>query len=128
MLKILDVDKLLISETDLDGVITYANQEFSDACELDLEMMIGFKHNIIRSIDMPDWVFDEMWKTISQNKIWTGIIKNNTFNGSKSYWVKAVIEPKYDKNGHKCGYRSERRQATDEEIVFAMKKYGVEID
>lgn len=128
MLKIIPPTALIVSETDLDGQITYANQDFSDACELDAELMIGFRHNLIRAPDMPDWAFDEMWETITQNKTWTGIVKNNTFNGTKSYWVKAIISPKYNDRGVKIGYRSERRQATNEEITKAMKLYGIEID
>ena len=128
MLKILPPDTLIISETDLDGYITYANQDFSDACELDIGLMIGFRHNLIRAPDMPDWAFDQMWETIVQDKTWEGIVKNNVFNGSKTYWVKAVIKPKYDDNGVKIGYRSERRQATNEEIEAGMKLYGVTID
>lgn len=129
MLKILPPDAQIISETDLDGIITYANQDFSDACELDGELMMGFRHNLIRAPDMPDWVFDQLWDTITQDKKWEGIVKNNTFNGSKAYWVKAVIEPKYDeKTGKKIGYRSVRRQATNEEIERGMKLYGVAID
>ena len=128
MLKIIEPDVLIISETDLDGHITYANQEFSDACEFDVELMMGFRHNLIRAPDMPDWAFDQMWDTIVADKTWTGVVKNNTFNGDKVYWVKAVIAPLYDDRGKKIGYRSERRQATNEEIAQAMKLYDVEID
>lgn len=128
MLKIIDPDVLIVSETDLDGHITYANQEFSDACEFDVELMMGFRHNLIRAPDMPDWVFERMWSDIVNNKVWTGVVKNNTFNGDKVYWVKAVIVPKFNEKNEKIGYRSERRQATNEEISAAMKLYGVDID
>ena len=128
MLKILPSDTLLISETDLDGHITYANQDFGDACELDISIMLGFRHNLIRAPDMPDWVFTQLWETITNDKIWIGIVKNNVFNGSKAYWVKAVVSPRYNDKGVKIGYRSERRQATNEEIAQAMKLYGIEID
>ncbi len=128
MLKILPTNTLIVSETDLDGIITYANQDFSDACELDIELMLGFRHNLIRSPDMPDWAFKDMWETITQNKTWRGIVKNSTFNGEKSYWVYAMVSPKYDEKGVKIGYRSERRQATNEEIEKGMKLYGIGID
>ena len=128
MVKFLDDNELLISRTDLHGIITYGNRAFSEACEFDEQLMIGFNHNIIRHYDMPEWAFENLWKTISQDKEWTGIVKNSTFNGTKCYWVKCHIKPIYNKYGKKVEYESVRRQATDIEIQAAMELYGIDLD
>lgn len=118
----------IISETDLNGKITYANKEFSEACEYDAAGLIGCNHNVVRSFDMLKWTFKEMWDTIKNDEEWNGIVKNQTFAGDKIYWVKATIYPLFDENGVKYGYRSERVPATDLEIAKAMDLYGIEFD
>jgi len=127
MVKVIPPSWIIESETDLDGYITYANNYFEMVVEYDKDLMLGFKHNVIRADDMPEHIFDEMWSTITENKTWTGIVKNQTFNGKKYYWVKAVIKPLME-NGKKIGYKSIRRQATDIEIENVMKTYGIDYD
>ena len=118
----------IISETDLKGRIIYANKTFSEICEYDVDGLIGCNHNIVRSVDMPSWVFEDLWLNIEQDKIWTGIVKNQTFDGLKVYWVRATIFPLYNLDHKKVGYRSERTPATDLEIAQAMDQYDVEFD
>lgn len=127
MVKIIEPGEILVSETDLNGYITYGNEVFSEVCEFDDNLMIGFNHNIIRHPDMPSEVFEDLWKTIESDKEWNGIIKNQSFNGRICYWVKCNIKPIFE-NGTKVGYVSIRRQATDLEIDRAMEEYGIDYD
>lgn len=128
MVKFLDENELLVSRTDLHGIITYGNRVFSEACEFDDSLMIGFNHNIIRHPDMPAWAFEELWYMLDRDQEWTGIVKNSTFNGLKCYWVKCNIKPLYNDRGKKVGYESVRRQATDLEIESAMQLYGIDLE
>lgn len=128
MIKFLNENELLISKTDLHGVITYGNDEFSRACEFDNNLMIGFNHNIIRHPDMPSWAFEELWDMIGRDHDWNGILKNSTFNGLKCYWVKCTVKSIYNERGKKVGYESVRRQATDLEIENAMNIYGIDLE
>lgn len=125
--KCIPENELVISETDLKGKITYVNDAFAEICEFDKDLMIGFKHNVIRHSDMPAWVFKDMWDTIKKDEEWRGIIKNQTFNGRNCYWVAAKISPIFE-DGVKVGYESIRRQATNLEIQTAAKNYGISID
>jgi len=62
----------LISVTDLNGVIEYANQYFIDISgysELDL---LGQNHNIVRHPDMPEAAFKDLWETVKKDKPWRG--------------------------------------------------------
>lgn len=128
MVKFLDEKELLISHTDLDGIITYGNTAFSIVCEFDDQLMVGFNHNIIRHPDMPAWAFKDMWDTIKRDQEWSGIVKNSTFNGENCYWVKATVKPLFNDKGRKVGYESVRRQATDLEIENAMDTYNIDLE
>lgn len=128
IVKDLPWDSYIISETDINGKITYANKAFSEACEYDITGLIGCNHNIVRAHDMPKWAFKDIWVNLKNGGEWKGIIKNQTFDGLKVYWVQAHIFPIYDGCSNIIGYRSERTPATDLEISDAMNKYDIEFD
>ncbi len=117
----LPIDYLFISETDEKGVITYANDYFSKICGWSVESLIGEPHNIIRHKDVPKAAFADLWKTIQAGHWWSGFVKNKKKDG-KYYWVHAIIFPIVLANGDK-GYRSRRRQATQDEIIAAEEVY-----
>jgi PAS domain S-box-containing protein len=68
--------KLIISKTDLKGVITYVNTPFCKLSGYSKEELVGNPHNIIRHPDMPKEVFKLMWDTIQNNKRFRGFVKN----------------------------------------------------
>ena len=67
----------LVSQTDENGIITFANEDFCNISGYSLSELIGQPHSIIRHQDMPKCLFEEMWNTISKGKRWSGYIKNN---------------------------------------------------
>ncbi len=82
----------IVSKTDKQGIITYANKQFCDITGYTLNELLGKSHNIIRHKDMPKKVFSELWSQILQKKPWSGIVKNRKKDGS-FYIVKATISP-----------------------------------
>ena len=119
--KDIPIDYLFVSETDAHGVITYANPYFLKICGWSVDELIGCTHNIVRHPDMPKAVFADLWSTIKAGKWWNGVVKNQKKDG-RYYWVHAIVFPITLSNGHK-GYRSRTRQASQEEIIEAEKKY-----
>lgn len=111
-------DCTLISKTNLKGVITSANQNFSNVSEFPLEELIGQPHNIVRHPDTPAILFKDLWNKLKAGIAWNGIIKNRTKTG-KYYWVDALVSPEFDKNGEIVGYISVRRKPTREQIEAA---------
>ena len=107
------IDKsLIISETDLNGIITYVNENFEKISKYKAEELLGKNHNIIRHPDMPKKVFKELWDTIKKGEIWEGVIKNRRKDG-KSYYVKSIIAPIKDKKGNNLYYVAFRQDITD---------------
>ena len=94
----------IVSKTDPNGIITYANDNFCKISEYTKEELIGKNHNIVRHPDNPKEIFKDMWETIKDKKEeWTGIIKNRSKSG-ESYYVKSDITPVFDENGNIIEY------------------------
>ncbi|MCG3668144.1 PAS domain-containing protein [Aliarcobacter butzleri] len=119
---VLDKNALLVSETDLKGVIKFANEDFCKIAGYTLEELMGQPHNMVRHKDMPKKAFKSLWDTVQKGEIWTGYVKNATKDGGY-YWVFATVYPFESSDGSK-GYLSCRRKPTNEEIQKAEILYA----
>ena len=113
--------ELIISRTDLQGNLTYANETFCEISGYEEDELIGKSHNIVRHPDMPSSVFASLWETIHMKKKWTGIVKNLR-KDKGFYWVKAIISGVY-KNGELVEYKSLRTPISYEEKLTYQKLY-----
>ena len=111
----------LVSITDLDGIITYANEEFCNVAGYSLEELVGQNHNIVRHSSMPKAAFADLWSKLQQEKSWRGMVKNRCKNGD-FYWVDAYVTPVYEHN-KVIGYQSVRTCPTENQKVKAQKLY-----
>ncbi|NPA30049.1 MAG: PAS domain S-box protein [Epsilonproteobacteria bacterium] len=119
-------DGVIISETDLSGVITFANRKFAEISGYDRKELIGKPHNVIRHPDMPKAAFKEMWDTIQQDKPWSGLVKNLRKDG-RYYWVETYIKP-IIKDGEKVGYIAARHPAKPMDVAEISKQYAKMIE
>jgi len=115
--------RAIVSETDLKGVITYANRKFCEISGYSKEELIGKPHNIIRHPDMPKKAFETMWNTVKQGNVWTGLVKNLRKDG-RYYWVETTITPIKDDNGIIIKYAAARKAASDAAIKEAEALYA----
>lgn len=110
----------IISETDLSGKITMANDVFIDVSGYSEVELIGKPHNILRHPGMPRCVFKLLWDTIKSGKSISAYVLNRTKNGD-GYWVLATVTPKEDGSG----YRSERlvpKKSVVEDVIKPLYK------
>jgi diguanylate cyclase len=105
-------DTLVISTTDLQGVITYANDLFCKLTGYSREELVGKPHNLVRHPSVPKEVYKDMWDTIQAGKIWTGVIPN-VGKGGGIYVVDTTVQPIFDDAGKITGYISVRRVIND---------------
>ncbi|MGZ8232423.1 methyl-accepting chemotaxis protein [Methylobacter tundripaludum] len=112
---------LLITRTDLKGVITYVNDEFVAISGYTRDELIGAEHNIVRHPDMPEAAFEDLWLTLKSMRPWNGIVKNRAKSGDY-YWVDANAIPVF-KNGKIHEYLSVRRAPSREKIEKAEQLY-----
>jgi len=114
--------EILVSRTDLRGVITYVNSSFAEISGYGSQELVGAPHNIVRHPDVPPAVFEDMWQTLKRGEPWRGIVKNRSKSG-RYYWVNALVTPTY--NGNEIvGYVSVRRRAGANQIAQAEALYA----
>lgn len=111
----------LMSTTDNQSHITYANDAFIEVSGFTREEIHGQPHNLVRHPDMPQEAFADMWATLKGGEPWTALVKNRRKNGDH-YWVRANATPVV-RNGRTTGYMSVRTKASREEIAAAERLY-----
>lgn len=109
----------ILSETDLQGTITFANDKFCEVAKYTKEELIGKPQNIVRHPDMPKELFKLFWKTIKSGNVFRGIVKNRAKDGSH-YWVEATIVPILDGDGEVMKYVGSRFHITDDSLALAL--------
>jgi len=114
-------DELIISRTDLSGIITYANETFAKISGYTQQELIGKPHNILRHPDMPSKVFKELWDTVKKGEIWRGYVKNLRKDRG-FYWVYAEVSGVY-KDGKLVEYKSMRSFVPKEQRIKMQKIY-----
>ena len=88
----------IVSKTDINGIITFVNDEFCKIFEYSREELIGKNHNIVRHPDVPKDVFKSLWETILAKKTYKAMVKNLSKYG-KTLYVNTTVIPILDKKG-----------------------------
>lgn len=101
-------EEIIVSKTDLRGIITYANDVFIRISGYSEAELLGAPHSILRHPEMPRCVFKLLWDTIKGGNEIFAYVLNLAKDGSH-YWVFAHVTPSYDLNGKHVGYHSNRR-------------------
>ncbi|RZT05785.1 methyl-accepting chemotaxis sensory transducer with Pas/Pac sensor [Duganella sp. CF402] len=111
---VMEDGRTIVSSTDLQGNINYANPYFIEVSGFTEEELIGAPQNIVRHPDMPVEAFADLWSTIKSGTPWTGLVKNRCKNGD-FYWVLANVTPVIE-NGKPVGYLSVRTKPSREQV------------
>jgi PAS domain S-box-containing protein len=101
-------EDIIVSKTDLKGIITYCNRTFLQVADYSEDELLGQPHSIIRHPDMPRSVFKLLWDTIEAEHEIFAYVKNMAKNGDH-YWVFARVTPTFDAAHRITGYHSNRR-------------------
>ena len=107
--------RLIISRTDLNGIITHVNEAFVEISGYTEAELIGQPHYILRHPDMPKAAFKDLWDTVSTGTKWHGYVKNLRKNGG-FYWVYATVVPNI-RDGEIQGYTSVRRKPSRSKVT-----------
>ena len=117
----LPADATLMSTTDTQSHITYANAAFIAASGFGREEIMGQPHNMVRHPDMPTQAFADMWATLKAGRSWTALVKNRRKSGDH-YWVRANATP-IMRGGRITGYMSVRTTPSRDEVLRAEALY-----
>ena len=118
---LMDDGKTIVSSTDLQGNINYANPYFIEVSGFTEQELMGAPQNIVRHPDMPAEAFADLWQTIKSGMPWTGLVKNRCKNGDY-YWVLANVTPVIEQ-GKPVGYLSVRTKPSREQVRQADDVY-----
>ncbi len=121
-----DPQALIVSRTNKQGIIEYANRDFCNISGYQPEELINRSHNIIRHPEMPGVIFKMMWERLKNNKDIFAVVKNVTKNGDH-YWVTTHFEiRKHPYENRVVGYVAHRR-AADSHLVSKISKLYAEL-
>ena len=101
-------DEIIVSKTDLRGIMTYVNDVFIRVSGYEERELLGAPHNLIRHPKMPRAVFKLLWDTIKRKEEIFAYVLNRARSGDE-YWVFAHVTPSFDSSGKHVGYHSNRR-------------------
>lgn len=116
-------DEIIVSKTDLQGRLTYANDLFLDVSRYRRADLIGQPHAIVRHPEMPRGVFHLLWQTIAAGDEIFAYINNLASDGA-NYWVLAHVTPTFGRDGRISGYHSNRRLPERRPVEAVQKIYG----
>jgi PAS domain S-box-containing protein len=82
----------IVSETNLEGRITYANEAFMATYRYDQKEVLGKNHNILNSSEHTPEFWQDLWGRITQGLVFQGEICNKAKDG-EIVWTNVTITP-----------------------------------
>lgn len=114
--------RLIVSRTDLNGILTHVNDAFVEISGYSEDELIGKPQHILRHPDMPSAAYAGLWATVKAGKKWHGYVKNLCKDGGH-YWVYATVVPNV-RRGEVVGYTSVRRKPSRSKVAEAVAQYA----
>ncbi len=121
--RVLEDDDIIVSKTDPQGRIVYANDTFLRLSGYAESELLGAPHSVLRHPAMPRSVFALLWQRIEAGKEIYAVVLNRSKNGDH-YWVHAHVTPSLSPSGTLRGYHSFRRKCPRATIAAAEKLYA----
>ncbi len=97
--------------TNMDAQITYVNPAFERITGWSRDEAVGQNPRVLKSDQTPANVYNDLWQTISQGRIWRGTFLNQRKDGSP-YRVEQTIAPVLE-GGRITAYVSVHRDVTE---------------
>lgn len=106
----------IISKTDVEGIITFVNDEFCNISGFSKQELIGKNHNIVRHPDVKPSKFKLLWETIKAKKIYKDTVKNRAKDGS-TFYVNTTVIPILDEDENIVEFVAIRYDVTKEVML-----------
>lgn len=111
------IDKnIMMVKTSLDGIIIEVSTFFCEFFEFKKSELIGKNVSTLKSGNVPETTYKELWKTINSKKSWNGEVQNKTASGGAK-WVQSRITPILDDNGELFEFNAVYHDITNEKLL-----------
>ncbi|MBW2483390.1 MAG: PAS domain S-box protein [Deltaproteobacteria bacterium] len=113
-----------------DGTIEYVNPTFSEVTGYTAEEAIGQNPSVLKSENLPESHYQELWDTILSGNVWQGEFINRKKSGEE-FWESASISPIVDDEGEITHFVAvkdditERRRAEEAQKVIAARTRAI---
>jgi two-component system cell cycle sensor histidine kinase/response regulator CckA len=98
--------------TDTAGTIQYANPRFEQVTGYSAAEAVGRNPRILKSGEMPDAVYRDLWETITAGREWRGELLNRAKDG-RLFWEMASISPVRDPSGRITNFVAVKEDITE---------------
>jgi PAS domain S-box-containing protein len=102
--------------TDKDGTIEYVNPTFTEVTGYSAEEAIGQNPRVLKSGDLPDSYYTELWDRILAGRVWRGEFKNKRKNGEE-FWESASISPIKNEDGEITHFVAVKEDITEQKKI-----------
>ena len=99
-----------------DGTIEYVNPTFSEVTGYSADEAIGQNPRVIKSGDLPESFYKELWDTILSGKVWRGEFINKRKNGEE-FWESASISPIVGDDGEIAHFVAVKQDITERKQI-----------
>jgi len=106
---------LIVSTTDENGIIKYANDNFCKTTGYTKDELIGQSHNLLKDLGNDDSLYKYMWKTIKNKHIWHGTFSNLKKSGER-YYINTTLIPLLNRNQEITEFMSLSEDVTQQVI------------
>lgn len=107
---------VIITHTDKNANITSVSDNFTKVTGYSSLDSVGQKQSILRHPDTPIKVYEDLWRTILEGKVWQGELKNLNKHGDL-LWLRTIIKPQLADNGEVVGFTSISQDITDRKLL-----------
>lgn len=114
----------IVSITDIRGDIIYVNDPFCDITGYTRKELIGQNHRILKDPSTPKKIYEELWKTLLDKRVWRGTLKNIDKN-KKPFYIDTTVTPILNDKGEIEEFIATRHNITElieqkEELVHRL--------
>lgn len=109
--------------TDTQGNMEYVNPKFTEVTGYSFQESLGQNPRILKSGKMPDEMYQQLWNTITCDKVWSGEFLNKRKDGS-FFWENATITPVKNDKGSTTHFLAVKEDITEkkkyeEDLIIA---------
>lgn len=113
--------------TDREGAIEYVNPAFTEVTGYTFAEVRGRRPSLLKSGEMPDAVYRELWAAITAGRQWRGDFHNRKKNG-ELFWESAIVSPIHDEHGTITHFLAVKEDITARKLLEAQVRHMQKVD